>query len=66
MIEHAQAKLRAKNVPLVVANRAQDAFGADDNELHLVDAQGVMTLAKADKLAQARRIVAEIAARIGG
>lgn len=65
VIEHAQAKLRAKNVPLIVANRAQDAFGADDNELHLVDAQGVVTLAKDDKLAQARRIVAEIAARLG-
>lgn len=65
VIEYAQAKLRAKNVPLIVANRAQDAFGADDSELHLVDAQGVVTLAKDDKLAQARRIVAEIARRIG-
>lgn len=64
VIEYAQAKLRAKNVPLIVANRAQDAFGADDSELHLVDAHGVVTLAKDDKLAQARRIVAEIAARI--
>ncbi|MCX8114363.1 MAG: bifunctional phosphopantothenoylcysteine decarboxylase/phosphopantothenate--cysteine ligase CoaBC [Burkholderiaceae bacterium] len=64
VIEYARAKLRAKNVPLIVANRAQDAFGADDSELHLVDAQGVVTLAKDDKLAQARRIVAEIARRI--
>ncbi|MFN3564652.1 MAG: bifunctional phosphopantothenoylcysteine decarboxylase/phosphopantothenate--cysteine ligase CoaBC [Burkholderiaceae bacterium] len=64
VIEHARAKLRAKNVPLIVANRAQDAFGADASELHLVDAQGVVTLAKDDKLAQARRIVAEIAARL--
>lgn len=64
VIEYARAKLRAKNVPLIVANRAQDAFGADDSELHLVDAQGVVTLAKDDKLAQARRIVAEIAARL--
>lgn len=66
VIEYAQAKLKSKNVPLIVANRAQEAFGADDSELHLVDAQGVMTLAKDDKLAQARRIVAEIAARLGG
>ncbi len=64
VIEHAQAKLRAKNVPLIVANRAQDAFGADDSELHLVDAQGVVTLAKDNKLAQARRIVAAIASRL--
>lgn len=66
VIEHAQAKLRAKNVPLIVANRAQDALGADDTELDLVDAQGVVTLPRDDKLAQARRIVAEIAARLGG
>jgi phosphopantothenoylcysteine decarboxylase/phosphopantothenate--cysteine ligase len=52
-------------VPLIVANRAQDAFGADANELHLIDAQGVVTLAKDDKLAQARRIIAAIAARLG-
>ncbi len=65
VIANAQAKRAAKGVPLVIANRAQDAFGADDNELHLVDAHGVTTLARAGKLAQARRIVAEIARRIG-
>lgn len=66
VVEYARAKLKTKNVPLIVANCAQDAFGADATELHLVDAQGVVTLAKDDKLAQARRIVAEIAARLGG
>jgi phosphopantothenoylcysteine decarboxylase/phosphopantothenate--cysteine ligase len=65
VIEHARAKLKSKRVPLIVANRAQDAFGADANELHLIDAQGVVTLAKDDKLAQARRIIAAIAARLG-
>jgi phosphopantothenoylcysteine decarboxylase/phosphopantothenate--cysteine ligase len=65
VIANAQAKRAAKGVPLVIANRAQDAFGADDNELHLVDAHGVTTLPRAGKLAQARRIVAEIARRIG-
>ncbi|HXF46487.1 MAG TPA: bifunctional phosphopantothenoylcysteine decarboxylase/phosphopantothenate--cysteine ligase CoaBC [Burkholderiaceae bacterium] len=65
VIANAQAKRAAKNVPLVIANRAQDSFGADANELHLVDARGVTTLVRADKLAQARRIVAEIARRIG-
>lgn len=64
VLANAQAKRAAKNVPLIVANRAQDAFGADDSELLLVDAQGVTTLARTDKLAQARRIVAEIAARL--
>jgi phosphopantothenoylcysteine decarboxylase/phosphopantothenate--cysteine ligase len=64
VIEYARKKLTSKGVPLIIANRAQDAFGADDNELHLVDAQGVVTLPRADKLAQARRIVAEIARRL--
>jgi phosphopantothenoylcysteine decarboxylase/phosphopantothenate--cysteine ligase len=64
VIEYAQAKLEAKGVPLIIANRAQDAFGADDNELHLVDSVGVVTLPRGDKLAHARRIIAEIADRL--
>ncbi|MCU0938269.1 MAG: bifunctional phosphopantothenoylcysteine decarboxylase/phosphopantothenate--cysteine ligase CoaBC [Burkholderiaceae bacterium] len=62
---HGQAKRKAKNVPLLVANRAQDAFGADDSELLLIDAEGTHTLPRASKLAQARRLMAEIARRIG-
>jgi len=64
VIENARAKLAAKKVPLVVANRAQDALGADASELHLVEARGVTTLAVADKHTQARRLIAEIAARL--
>jgi phosphopantothenoylcysteine decarboxylase/phosphopantothenate--cysteine ligase len=63
-IDNARVKRVAKRVPLIVANRAQDALGADDSELHLIDAHGVTTLAKADKRAQARRLVAEIADRL--
>jgi phosphopantothenoylcysteine decarboxylase/phosphopantothenate--cysteine ligase len=61
---HGQAKRRSKNVPLLLANRAQDAFGADDSELLLIDAAGTHTLPRASKLAQARRLVAEIARRL--
>jgi phosphopantothenoylcysteine decarboxylase/phosphopantothenate--cysteine ligase len=64
VIANAQAKLETKHVPLIIANRAQDALGADDSELHLVDAVGVTTLPREGKLAHARRIVAEIAARL--
>jgi len=64
VIEHARAKLQSKTVPLIVANQAQDAFGRDDNEVHLIDAIEVKTLPRGDKLAQARRIVAEIAQRL--
>jgi phosphopantothenoylcysteine decarboxylase/phosphopantothenate--cysteine ligase len=65
VIEHAQAKLKSKRVQLIVANKAQDAMGADVSEISLVDAQGVTTLAPDAKLAQARRIVAAIAAQLG-
>ena len=64
VVEHAKVKRRAKNVPLIVANRAQDVFGRDESELVLVDEQGTTTLSRDSKLAQARRLVAEIARRL--
>jgi len=66
VVENADAKRRRKNVPLLVANRAQDAFGRDDNEVVLLDAAGVHALPRMDKLALARRLVGEIAKRIAG
>src|SRR5215472_3951689 len=61
---NAEAKRRKKKVPLLVANRAQDAFGQDDNEVALIDAKGAHPLPRMGKLALARRLVAEIAARV--
>jgi len=61
---HAEEKRRRKKVPLIVANRAQDAFGSDDNEVVLCDDQGRHPLPRMDKLALARRLVAEIARRL--
>ena len=66
VIENARAKLASKGIPLIIANRAQDALGANDNELQLVEGSGVTPLPRDGKLAQARRIVAEIARRVGG
>jgi phosphopantothenoylcysteine decarboxylase/phosphopantothenate--cysteine ligase len=66
VIEHARAKLAAKGIPLVIANRAQEALGAEDNELQIIESSGVTPLPRAGKLAQARRIVAEIARRVAG
>jgi phosphopantothenoylcysteine decarboxylase/phosphopantothenate--cysteine ligase len=51
-------------VPLLVANRAQDAFGRDDNEVVLLDDAGKQALPRMDKLALARTLVAEIARRL--
>jgi len=65
LVEHARAKIAAKKVPLIIANRVQDAVGADDSELILVDQRSAVTLPRAGKLEQARRIVAEIAERLG-
>ncbi len=65
LVEHARAKLASKGVAMIVANLAQDAIGSDAAELVVVDAGSATTLARAPKLAQARRIVELIAARLG-
>jgi phosphopantothenoylcysteine decarboxylase/phosphopantothenate--cysteine ligase len=65
VIANAQAKLKSKGAALVVANQAQDALASDEAEIHLVDAAGVVTLPRAPKLGQARRIVEAIARRLG-
>ena len=65
VIENARRKLANKKVPLMVANRAQDVFGSDSSELSLIDGNGVTTLPRTDKLAQARRLMTEIASRLG-
>ena len=64
LVEHARAKLERKKVALVVANHGPSTFGRDDNAVTLVDAQGARELARADKLALARQLVAEIASRL--
>ena len=62
--KHAEEKRRRKNVPLIVANRAQDAFGSANNEVVLFDATGEHPLPKMDKLALARTLVRQIAERM--
>jgi phosphopantothenoylcysteine decarboxylase/phosphopantothenate--cysteine ligase len=64
VMAHAEAKRRKKNLPLLVANRVQDAFGRDDNEVTLVDDAGTHPLPRMDKLALGRRLVEEIARRL--
>ncbi|MGH8849899.1 MAG: bifunctional phosphopantothenoylcysteine decarboxylase/phosphopantothenate--cysteine ligase CoaBC [Casimicrobiaceae bacterium] len=64
VVKNAEAKRRKKHVPLLIANRAQDALGSDQNEVTLLDDHGAHPLPRMDKLALARRLVAEIAARL--
>ncbi|HZW73126.1 MAG TPA: bifunctional phosphopantothenoylcysteine decarboxylase/phosphopantothenate--cysteine ligase CoaBC [Caldimonas sp.] len=65
LLANATAKRRRKNVPLIVANLGPATFGRDDNALTLIDETGARELPRADKLALARRLVAEIATRTG-
>ena len=59
-----EEKRRRKKLPLIVANRAQDALGSDANEVTLLDDAGAHPLPRLDKLALARRLVQEIAKRM--
>lgn len=60
MREYAEQKRIAKKLPLLAANLAQDAIGADDNELVLFDDTGEYLLPRADKLIQARVLLNHI------
>ncbi len=62
--EHAQAKRKQKNLPLVVGNLAQDTLGRDEAALVLFDRNGSHPLPKADKLTCARQLVKEISLRL--
>ena len=58
---HAQEKRRNKKLPLLAANDALRAFGADTNELTLFDDRGRHALPAASKIVLARQLVAHIA-----
>ncbi len=59
-----EAKRRRKKLPLLIANRAQDALGSDTNEVTLLDDAGAHRLPRMEKRALARALVAEIAKRL--
>ncbi len=59
---YADEKRRRKKVNLIVANLVQNAIGADDNEVMLLDDNGTHPLARAPKEAVARDIVAHTGA----
>jgi phosphopantothenoylcysteine decarboxylase/phosphopantothenate--cysteine ligase len=62
--KNAQAKREKKAVPLLVGNIGPATFGSDENALLLVDANGSQEVPQANKLALARKLVAEIAQRM--
>ena len=62
---YADEKRRRKKVKLMIANLAQNAIGADDNEVSLLDNAGTHRLPRAPKTVVARQIIAHIAALCG-
>jgi phosphopantothenoylcysteine decarboxylase/phosphopantothenate--cysteine ligase len=62
---YADQKRRRKKVPLMVANLAQEAIGADENEVTLLDDAGTHKLARASKDIVAQQIIARIAKLYG-
>jgi phosphopantothenoylcysteine decarboxylase/phosphopantothenate--cysteine ligase len=61
---HAKAKRVRKRVPLMAANLAQEAIGADDNAITLYDDDGEHALGRGPKLELARKLVAHVAAML--
>lgn len=62
LLEYADAKRRRKQLPLLAANLVQQAMGADDNEVILLDDAGTHRLPRGPKLDVARQLVAHLAA----
>jgi phosphopantothenoylcysteine decarboxylase/phosphopantothenate--cysteine ligase len=61
---NAREKRARKKVPLLAANLAQSALGADDNEITLFDDAGEHPLGRGPKLEQARKLVAHVASML--
>ena len=61
---HAAEKRAQKGIPLLAANLAQDALGADDNAIKLYDERGEHDLGRGPKLELARKLIAHVAAAL--
>lgn len=64
LLEYAEAKRKAKKLPLIVANIATQAMGSDDNTVSLIDDEGVHALPTASKAEIAEQLLAYIQRRI--
>jgi phosphopantothenoylcysteine decarboxylase/phosphopantothenate--cysteine ligase len=60
--KNAMEKRARKKVPLIAANLATRAIGADDNAIRLFDARGAHDLGRGPKIVLARKLVAHVAA----
>jgi phosphopantothenoylcysteine decarboxylase / phosphopantothenate---cysteine ligase len=66
LAENARAKRAKKKIPLLAANVAQKALGAEDNEITLFDDDGEHALGRGSKLELARKLVAHVAGMLAG
>ena len=57
VVEYARKKRENKKIPMIVANLATAAIGADDNEVTIIDERGDHAIAKGPKTEIARAIV---------
>ena len=58
VVEYASKKREKKCIPMIVANLAQNAIGTDDNEVTIIDDEGLHPVPRGPKASVARAIVA--------
>ncbi|MCX7190179.1 MAG: bifunctional phosphopantothenoylcysteine decarboxylase/phosphopantothenate--cysteine ligase CoaBC [Methylotenera sp.] len=64
LLAYAEAKRKAKKLPLIVANLADDAMGSDENSITLLDENGAHPLKRAPKSAIAKLLLAHVASML--
>ena len=61
LAQYAREKRAKKNIPLIAANLAQEALGADENSITLYDERGEHPLGRGAKLELARKLLEHVA-----
>lgn len=61
LLEYAEAKRKAKKLPLIVANLASDAMGSEENSVTLLDNNGAHPLERAPKSKIAKLLLQHVA-----
>lgn len=61
LLEYAEAKRKAKKLPLIVANLASEALGSNENSVTLLDKNGAHSLARAPKAEVAKLLLTHVA-----
>lgn len=64
LAQHAKEKRLKKHIPLIAANLAQEALGAESSSITLYDERGEHPLGRASKLELARRLIEHVAAAL--